>query len=680
MHTLALLLLVLAADGVGWLLLLWQYQQRLLSWKMCVLFGLDLAVTAVDAAKATLRYAAGRTTSRFMQVQSMQLPIGPDRHCSSLLFDACFGGMFAVMWLDAMTSTLIECGAAASFLCCVLCSCTTLFLDEALAANPVGLHQPADLAAAAPPSAAAVISSRIMSAWQHWQGHGREAFFYEADLKADLAVHALTIAHHMHVWVLHGLSCQLFDALLLLDARNVLLSALKKLRQHKAQMSATSSLDAAFPDMLAGQPTASGGCASDNADADSEAAECVICREQMASAKQLPCGHLFHLQCLRAWLQQSSCSSSNGSSSFSCPMCRQPLLLPADAAAAAACVSHGRQQQQLLQGVSRAGGSLGGSRAGPSGAGASGFASRPSVRPSLMSSLSFGLLSPDELQPSAAAAAAAAAQHEARLEQLQDRADSWDRDDALMQQQLDSPGTEASYDDVALQEALVASLQDNAAENHASSSSRSSSRINSPSSASGGLLTPASASPSSHNSSCSNGYIVSPAAAGGCGTLVLPLPASPGVTAAATAAVAPVRSSHSSSQPQHQCRASCGSIAGNTSSSSACCSGSQSRYGSATSSCATSPQGQQQCKAAETFYACGFSDPLGGEWLPLGILSRAALLQQVAGSVCTQAAMLRLSEVPAVDSAKSVSVCAGVLELYTLLQCCAFPCLSACRV
>jgi hypothetical protein len=55
MHTLALLLLVLAADGVGWLLLLWQYQQRLVSWRMCVLFGLDLAVTAVDAAKAALR-------------------------------------------------------------------------------------------------------------------------------------------------------------------------------------------------------------------------------------------------------------------------------------------------------------------------------------------------------------------------------------------------------------------------------------------------------------------------------------------------------------------------------------------------------------------------------------------------------------------------------------------------
>jgi len=42
--------------------------------------------------------------------------------------------------------------------------------------------------------------------------------------------------------------------------------------------------------------------------------------ETMTTAKQLPCGHHFHLACLRAWLQQS------GSESFSCPLCRQPLL------------------------------------------------------------------------------------------------------------------------------------------------------------------------------------------------------------------------------------------------------------------------------------------------------------------------------------------------------------------
>lgn len=56
MRTLCLLLLVLAADAAGWLLLGWQYRQRQLSRGVCLLFALDLAVVAVDAAKAALRY------------------------------------------------------------------------------------------------------------------------------------------------------------------------------------------------------------------------------------------------------------------------------------------------------------------------------------------------------------------------------------------------------------------------------------------------------------------------------------------------------------------------------------------------------------------------------------------------------------------------------------------------
>jgi autocrine motility factor receptor len=43
---------------------------------------------------------------------------------------------------------------------------------------------------------------------------------------------------------------------------------------------------------------------------------CAICRENMESAKKLPCGHLFHLLCLRPWLEQHG----------SCPICRYPLM------------------------------------------------------------------------------------------------------------------------------------------------------------------------------------------------------------------------------------------------------------------------------------------------------------------------------------------------------------------
>ena len=47
---------------------------------------------------------------------------------------------------------------------------------------------------------------------------------------------------------------------------------------------------------------------------------CVVCWDDMTQAKKLPkCGHIFHLDCLRGWLQES----------VSCPCCRDPLDIPA---------------------------------------------------------------------------------------------------------------------------------------------------------------------------------------------------------------------------------------------------------------------------------------------------------------------------------------------------------------
>ncbi|CAM6105159.1 unnamed protein product [Calypogeia fissa] len=47
-------------------------------------------------------------------------------------------------------------------------------------------------------------------------------------------------------------------------------------------------------------------------------ATCIICREEMSAAKKLPCGHLFHIHCLRSWLERQQ----------TCPTCRSSVLTP----------------------------------------------------------------------------------------------------------------------------------------------------------------------------------------------------------------------------------------------------------------------------------------------------------------------------------------------------------------
>lgn len=67
----------------------------------------------------------------------------------------------------------------------------------------------------------------------------------------------------------------------------------------------TSNMNERFPDATADELNASD-------------ATCIICREEMTTAKKLLCGHLFHVHCLRSWLERQ----------HTCPTCRAPILPP----------------------------------------------------------------------------------------------------------------------------------------------------------------------------------------------------------------------------------------------------------------------------------------------------------------------------------------------------------------
>ncbi|KXZ50741.1 hypothetical protein GPECTOR_15g426 [Gonium pectorale] len=218
------------------------------------------------------------------------------------------------------------------------------------------------------------------------------SLLYHAELAADVAVHAVTLAHYLHVWLLHGLRLHVsgggavaagaglvggglgrgggagggggaallgavrrafelvaalgrytshgfIDAVLFLDMRAVLMSLLRRLRSHLSYRAVTRRLDTCFRDVRPlPQPhhhhahhhaSAAEGAGGAGATASGAAAvflsgelDCTICMDPISEVgKELPCGHVFHLACLRAWLQQS------GAECFTCPNCRQPVLI-----------------------------------------------------------------------------------------------------------------------------------------------------------------------------------------------------------------------------------------------------------------------------------------------------------------------------------------------------------------
>ncbi|XP_052186666.1 ERAD-associated E3 ubiquitin-protein ligase HRD1B-like isoform X2 [Diospyros lotus] len=63
-------------------------------------------------------------------------------------------------------------------------------------------------------------------------------------------------------------------------------------------------------------------------------ATCIICREEMTIAKKLSCGHLFHVHCLRSWLERQ----------HTCPTCRALVTPPESGTTASGSQADSHQQ------------------------------------------------------------------------------------------------------------------------------------------------------------------------------------------------------------------------------------------------------------------------------------------------------------------------------------------------
>eukprot|EP00898_Chlorokybus_atmophyticus_P006019 jgi/Chlat1/6418/Chrsp45S06027 len=154
--------------------------------------------------------------------------------------------------------------------------------------------------------------SSLDSAAGPWEWRG--ALLFHIEFAAEVFTLLLTLLHYMHIWCLHGISFQLIDAVLFLNIRAVVGSLRRRVKGFLRYRKATQNLRKAFPDATNEQLLVFND-------------DCAICKERMSTAKRLPCGHLFHLSCLRSWLEQSV------SNNYTCPTCRASLTTPGTASA-----------------------------------------------------------------------------------------------------------------------------------------------------------------------------------------------------------------------------------------------------------------------------------------------------------------------------------------------------------
>ncbi|KAI3793105.1 hypothetical protein L1987_35718 [Smallanthus sonchifolius] len=124
----------------------------------------------------------------------------------------------------------------------------------------------------------------------------------------DIMTLLMALGHYVHIWRLHGMTFHLVDAVLFLNIRALLSAVAKRIRGFIKLRIALGTLHGALPDAT-------------SEEIQTYDDECAICREPMAKAKKLSCNHLFHLSCLRSWLDQGL------SDNYSCPTCRKPLFV-----------------------------------------------------------------------------------------------------------------------------------------------------------------------------------------------------------------------------------------------------------------------------------------------------------------------------------------------------------------
>ncbi|XP_074560731.1 ERAD-associated E3 ubiquitin-protein ligase HRD1-like [Curcuma longa] len=131
-----------------------------------------------------------------------------------------------------------------------------------------------------------------------WERKAVYTFYLE--LVQDLLHLSLYIVFFLVIFVSYGIPLHLLHKLY-----ETFHSFTKRVTDYVRYRKITSNMNERFPDATQEELNATD-------------AICIICREEMITAKKLLCGHLFHVRCLRSWLERQ----------HTCPTCRALVAPP----------------------------------------------------------------------------------------------------------------------------------------------------------------------------------------------------------------------------------------------------------------------------------------------------------------------------------------------------------------
>ncbi|KAG6472858.1 ERAD-associated E3 ubiquitin-protein ligase HRD1-like isoform X1 [Zingiber officinale] len=140
----------------------------------------------------------------------------------------------------------------------------------------------------------------VSDTFMEGQWERKAVYTFYLELVRDLLHLSLYIVFFLAIFVSYGIPLHLIRELY-----ETFRSFTKRVTDYVRYRKITSNMNERFPDATQEELNVTD-------------AICIICREEMITAKKLLCGHLFHIRCLRSWLERQ----------HTCPTCRALVAPP----------------------------------------------------------------------------------------------------------------------------------------------------------------------------------------------------------------------------------------------------------------------------------------------------------------------------------------------------------------
>ncbi|UJR37573.1 hypothetical protein I4U23_030274 [Adineta vaga] len=140
----------------------------------------------------------------------------------------------------------------------------------------------------------------------------RSHLFYYFEFLFDTLALTIDICYHLQMLCYHQTFMSMSSLIFFMQLKPLFNELTQRLKRHKAYRLAMTRMEKKYP--LVTKHDIEEKARRQNHVSSSEEI-CAICWENFEKARCLPCGHLFHQNCLRSWLEQDT----------SCPICRLSL-------------------------------------------------------------------------------------------------------------------------------------------------------------------------------------------------------------------------------------------------------------------------------------------------------------------------------------------------------------------